>query len=71
MKGSKEMSKTIDTEKMKRGLFDAVVQLDSYNTILSSYMELHENILEMTHASLLVDKMQEQIDTMKEFFDNY
>ena len=52
---------------MKRKLFDAVVQLDSYNTILSSYMELHENILEMTHASLLVDKMQEQINTMKEF----
>lgn len=51
------MPETIDTEKMKRKLFDAVVQLDSYNTILSSYMELHENILEITHASLLVDKM--------------
>lgn len=27
------MPETIDTEKMKRKLFDAVVQLDSYNTI--------------------------------------
>ena len=38
---------TIDTEKIKRTIFDAVVQLDSYNNILSGYMELHENILEM------------------------
>ena len=55
---------TIDTEKMKRTIFDAVVQLDSYNNILSGYMELHENILEMNHACLLVDKMQEQIDDL-------
>ncbi len=27
------MPETIDTEKMKRKLFDDVVQLDSYNTI--------------------------------------
>lgn len=57
------------TESMisKDKIFSYTAELESYAAILSDYMEIHEDIEEFLHASLIVDKMKENICKLNEF----
>ena len=40
---------------------ECVAELNSYCAILADYIDAHEGVEELLHASLLVEKMQERI----------
>ena len=63
--------RTIEQADLKDKIFGPLAALESYISILSDYMDIHEDILEINHASLIVYKMQEELDKIKEFVDNY
>ncbi len=63
--------RTIEQEDLKDKIFGPLSALESYISILSDYMDIHEDILEINHASLIVYKMQEELDKIKDFVDNY
>ena len=52
-------------------LDNAIEEIISYAEILSDYMSYHDSIPEMLHASLLIYKIQEQLDIIKNSIREY
>jgi len=57
-----------EEQKRNNKIADCVAELNSYCKILADYVDAHEEIDEMLHASLIVDKMQENITTLYKIF---
>lgn len=47
---------------------DCVAELYSYCAILADYFDAHEEVEELFHASLIVDKMQEYINILHNIY---
>lgn len=61
---------TIKSDRLKHGILNSTVQLETYINILSGYMGLKDDILEQAHAMTIVEKMQDQLDIIKKFIRN-
>lgn len=61
---------TIKSSKLRAEILEPTIQINNYTTILSGYMDIDANILDKAQAILIVEKMQEQLDTIKKFILN-
>lgn len=61
---------TIEKEKIKNSTIeDAIISLNSYVKIANSYVQDNLQNKEILHMGLLIDKMSEEIDKIRPYFD--
>lgn len=61
---------TIEKEKIKNTTIeDAIISLNSYIKIADSYVQDNIKCKEILHIGLLIDKMTEEMDKIRPYYD--